>query len=81
MSGKEAASDAPSWAKIQPRGQNESAAEYATRLMDNKYGRGKWESDPSKGKGPSSEYSKIKKYGQRSFIEWLLSVTPKEEII
>lgn len=63
-SGKDESSDAPSWVKNDPAGRpqvGESGKEFAERLLDKKYGEGNY------GKGPGSEYSKIKKYGERSF--------------
>lgn len=63
-SGKEKASDAPSWVKNDPEGkpkQGESGKDFAERMLDGKYGEGNYP------KGPGSEYSQIKKYGERSF--------------
>lgn len=56
-SGKDESSDAPSWVKNDPAGRpqvGESGKEFAERLLDKKYGEGNY------GKGPGSEYSKIK---------------------
>ncbi|MFE9327055.1 hypothetical protein ACIHDR_36095 [Nocardia sp. NPDC052278] len=61
-SGKEKASDAPSWAKGKAPYVGESGKAYARRLMDEHYGPGNWE-----GTGPNSEFNKIKKYGDRSW--------------
>ncbi|MFE7798669.1 hypothetical protein [Nocardia sp. NPDC057440] len=61
-SGKENATDAPSWAKGRPPYVGESGKAYARRLLDEHYGPGNWE-----GTGPGSEFSKIKKYGDRAW--------------
>jgi len=61
QSGKEAARDVPSWARGERPYVDESGEQFATRLLDNKYGRGNY------GKGPNTEYSKIKKWGERAF--------------
>ena len=55
--------DAPSWAKQQPptHGDKDSKS-YAKRILDDKYGSGKWKS------GPDSEYSQIVKWAQTHFI-------------
>ena len=60
-SGKEAAKDVPSWAKGNKPYKNESGNEFATRLMDEKYGKGNYP------KGPGTEYNKIRKWGDRGF--------------
>ena len=63
-SAKERATNAPSWLagamNAMPPHLNEKAQAYAKRLLDAKYGRGKWSS------GPNTEYSKIVKYLQRN---------------
>jgi len=72
QSGKEAASNVPSWAKGVPRRVGETPRDYAKRILDDKYGPGRWE-----GTGPKSEYNIIKKFGQRAFrdpAEWLIIV-------
>lgn len=61
LSGKEAADDVPSWAKGERPLTTESGHDFATRLLDDKYGP---ESDPT---GPGSEFNKIKKWGDRAF--------------
>lgn len=66
-SGKEKASDIPSWAKgatrkYKPSGKNESADEATRRIMDKKYGKGKWKRSGQRGR----EYSQIKKFLDRS---------------
>ena len=58
-SGKEKSSDIPSWAKGKKPRKGESGKDYAKRLMDEKYGKDNYN------KGPSSEYNKLKKYGDR----------------
>jgi hypothetical protein len=63
QSGKDAASDVPSFARGQPRSIDETPEEYAGRLMDNEYGRGNWRND----KDREAEFRQIQKYGQRGF--------------
>ena len=57
---KERSKDAPSWlpsvAASMPPYNGEKAKDYAKRLMDKKYGKGKWKT------GTNTEYSKIVKY-------------------
>ena len=63
-SGKDKASDAPSWVKNDPDGKpkpGETGGDFADRMLEGKYGEGNYP------KGPGSEYSQIKKYGERSF--------------
>jgi hypothetical protein len=63
--GKAAASDAPSWVKNEGhkpcKNPNEDGKAFARRLLDGKYGPGNY------AVGADSEYSKIQKYGDRSF--------------
>ncbi|MFK4044210.1 MULTISPECIES: hypothetical protein [Roseomonas] len=80
MSGKKAASDVASWARGIPRGQNQTAEEYATKLMNDQYGKGNWERT-RKGRPTNSEYSRIKNYGERAFIEWMLGIDTGGNII
>jgi RHS repeat-associated protein len=61
-SAAEAAKDVPIWAKGERPLSTETGNDFARRLMDNKYGPGKW-----KGTGPTSEFSKIRKWGDRGF--------------
>jgi hypothetical protein len=63
QSGKEAATDTPSWAKGYPRHVGETPPQYARRLMDQQYGRGSWERKADR----LEEMSKIQKYGARAF--------------
>lgn len=59
LSGKEAASDVPSWAKGQKPTAGESGKKFAERLLNDKYGSGNYP------KGPGSEFNKIQKWGDR----------------
>ena len=64
QSAKSRATNAPSWLGgamgSMPPHRNERAQEYAKRLLDYKYGKGKWK------KGADTEYNKIVKYLQRN---------------
>jgi hypothetical protein len=64
-SGKQAATDAPSWVKtegLKPcKSPNEDGKSFAKRVLDAKYGTGNYKT------GATSEYSQIQKYGDRSF--------------
>jgi hypothetical protein len=62
QSGKEAASDVPSWARGIPRQVGETPNDYAKRLMDGRYGPGNW-----KRTGSNTEFNRIKKFGERAF--------------
>lgn len=66
--GKEAAKDAPSWAKEQGVAPNvdEDGKTFAERVLDGQYGKGKWNKGKAS-KGPGSEFNKIKKWGDRGF--------------
>jgi len=59
-SGKEKASDVPSWAAGKQPLPGESGNDYADRLLKDKYG------DDSYPKGLGTEHNKLKKYGDRS---------------
>lgn len=48
---KERSTNAPEWSKYKKQ--------YATRILNEKYGKGNW------GKGPGSEYSRIIKYHRK----------------
>ena len=61
LSGAEAARDVPSWAKGERPLVGEDGKAFAKRLLDAKYGEGKW--DP----GPTSEFNRIQKFGDRAF--------------
>nr|WP_253203981.1 RHS repeat-associated core domain-containing protein [Methylosinus sp. KRF6] len=67
-SGKEGATDVPSWCRGQRPRIGESGSDFAKRLMDDEYGPGNWE------KGTGYEYNKIQKWGDRSFRipKWFL---------
>jgi len=58
-SGKEAATDIPSWAKGRKPQPGQSGKDLAKELLDEKYGKGNYPT------GPGSEYNKIKKWGDR----------------
>lgn len=60
LSGKEGAKDASSWARGQRPYVGESGRDFAKRVMDGKYGPGKW--NPK-----GAEFRRIQKYGDRSF--------------
>lgn len=60
-SGKEKATDVPSWAKGKRPKKNENGRAFAKRLCDERYGAGNYK------KGPDSDYSKIRKWGDRAF--------------
>ena len=61
LSGKDAASDVPSWAEGEKPLQGENGREFARRLLDDKYGAGNYPT------GSGSEFSKLKKWGDRAF--------------
>ncbi len=61
ISDKEGAKNAPSWAKGNRPYKNESGNDFATRLLDEKYGKGNYR------KGPKSEFDQIKKWGNRAW--------------
>jgi len=63
VSGKEGAKDVPSWALGQKPRVGESGREFATRLMDQKYGQGNWGNRV----GPGKEFNQIQKWGDRAF--------------
>jgi hypothetical protein len=66
LSGKEAATDVPSWAKEWPDarpGVNESGTTFAARMMNKKYGIGGWERAGQQG----TEFSELKKFADRAF--------------
>lgn len=57
-SGKEKATDVPSWARGNKPFKSENGKSFATRLMNEKYGKGNWNTS-------SREYSQIKKMGRQ----------------
>ena len=59
-SGKEKATDIPSWSEGQKPYANENGKDFATRLMNEKYGEGNWSRK-------SPEYSKLQKNGDRGY--------------
>src|SRR5205814_9178843 len=61
QSGEEAASDIPSWAQGERPLVGESGKDFARRLLDQKYGAGKY-----KIRG-DTEFSRLKKYADRHF--------------
>ena len=61
LNGKEAADDIPSWAAGEAPQSTENGSDFAERLLDDKYGVGNYRT------GPGSEFSKIKKWGDRAF--------------
>jgi hypothetical protein len=61
ISGKEGAKDVPSWAKGERAYTNENGDKFARRLLDKKYGKGNYSTKSQ------TEYSKIKKWGDRAF--------------
>ena len=74
LSGAEGAKNPPSWARgMRPR-VGESGRDFAKRLLDEKYGPGNWKDD-----GPDSEFSKIKKWGDRSFRDPKSVITSDDE--
>ena len=56
---KERSTNAPEWSKYKKQKKGESKKQYATRILNEKYGKGNW------GKGPGSEYSRIIKYHRK----------------
>jgi hypothetical protein len=63
VSGKDGAKDVPSWAKGERPNVGESGKDFADRLFGKKYG------GPPSDRGPGSEWSKIRKWGDRSFSD------------
>ena len=61
ISGKDGAKDVPSWAKGNRPYIEESGKDFAKRLLDEKYGEGNYLTKSQ------TEYSKIKKWGDRAF--------------
>lgn len=61
QSGKEAASDIPSWAQGERPLVGEDGKSYAKRLLDKKYGEGKYPD------GANTEFNRLRKHGDRHF--------------
>lgn len=73
LSSREAAKDAPSWARSKRPYVGENGRNFAKRLMDQRYGRGNWE------KNRQDEHNKIKKYGDRHFRDPRSILSPDEK--
>ena len=56
---KERSTNAPEWSKYKKQKKGESKKQYATRILNEKYGKGNWR------KGSESEYSRIIKYHRK----------------
>jgi hypothetical protein len=63
QSGKEAAKERPSWAEGIPRQVGETPDQFARRLMDGQFGRGRWERLPDR----LRDFRQLKKFGSRAF--------------
>jgi len=66
LTGKEAATDIPSWARNWPDakpGVHESGTTFATRMMNKRYGVGGWERTGQQ----STEFSELRKFADRAF--------------
>ena len=61
LSGKEAADSPPDWVRGEKPMIKETGKDFAKRLMDQKYGPGKYP------RGPDTEFNKIRKWGDRHF--------------
>ena len=72
-SGKEKANDTPSYVSRSDVDPNKSAKENAENIMNRQFGTGNWRT------GPNSDYSKIKKWIERSFIYLVIEVLFGEE--
>lgn len=72
LSGKEGAKDPPSWARGQRPHVGENGRDFAKRLMDEKYGPGKWNER-------TPEYRQIQKYGDRSFRDPKTILSPDDD--
>lgn len=73
-SGKEKANDKPSYVSRNDVDPNKSSKENAKDIMDRQFGPGNW------GKGPGSDYSKIKKWIERSLLSIIIEVFFEEEV-
>jgi hypothetical protein len=65
ISGKEGAKDVPSWVKVFRPFVGEKSDEFATRVMNRWYGEGEWEERLQ----AMTEFSQIKKWADRAFID------------
>jgi hypothetical protein len=74
LTGAEGAKNPPNWAHGMRPLVGESGKDFAKRLLDEKYGPDNWKDD-----GPDSEFSKIKKWGDRSFRDPKSVITPDDE--
>lgn len=66
LTGKEAATDIPSWARNLPDGRpyvGESGIDFATRMMDKQYGAGQWTREGNQ----ATELSQLRKFADRAF--------------
>lgn len=66
LTGKEAATDIPGWAKNSPHARpyvEESGVDFATRMMNQRYGVGSWAREGKQ----ATEFSQLKKFGDRAF--------------
>jgi hypothetical protein len=66
LSGKEAATDVPSWIENWPDarpGVNENGATFASRMMNKRYGVGRWKKEGDQ----YAEFNKLRKFGDRAF--------------
>ena len=61
--GKEKATDIPSWAKGERPYAGENGKNYATRLMNKRYGKGNWENNANR----MREFRQIQKNGDRGY--------------
>ncbi|MBT2623214.1 hypothetical protein J7E44_20855 [Chryseobacterium sp. ISL-6] len=67
-SDKEASKEVPSWVKEKGEAPyvDEDGKTFAKRVLDEHHGKGKW-NNSKKDTGPTSDYNKIKKWGDRGF--------------
>jgi hypothetical protein len=75
LTGKEAATDIPGWAKTWPDAGpyvDESGVEFASRMMDKHYGAGKWTREGKQ----ATEFSELKKFGDRE-VDNLVTTTSR----
>lgn len=71
LTGKEGAKDIPSWARGQRPYVGENGRDFAKRLMDEKYGPGKWDRN-------EQEYKQLQKHGDRNFRDPKSIVLPDD---